>query len=267
MMVWLWCLGLALGSEASVWSERWLTVAKIVERHSEFVSGDVLKRPEGTWQLLYGTIRSESAPAGFVRDCLWVKIPKKGDGELKLTVQGAEEACGMQWEKEELLHLKKLKAIQFALDGSRAQLWLTDETGRVLNWKASSLNIAQEAEKKLYGNSAPVRVTPGVFFFAPNATVTQERGKDLVGELADSYPARPCTLEGDCRLCRYGVYRVGEAYYCGIDRCGEKNQPACLRGTRWQRTRTTFSCRTDDSHIFCAPGLKVECEGEQALCR
>lgn len=258
----------AWADEGDDWSKRWFTVSEVVERHEGYQNNDVIKKPEGTWQLLYAVIRTEEAPAGLSKDCLWVKVPAHDDGELRIVAVHPGKACAGTWENPATIVMSGLKAIQSSQEGSEAKLWLTLANGRVLNWKVRFINKINERTPVLYDSSARARSYPGAFFFAPNSEITGAKARDLVGDITDEYPTNPCSFkDGSCQKCRWGVYQVASDYFCGIDRCGEKNQPACRRGKTWQRTRNEFSCRTDDSHIFCGPGLRVECEGERAICR
>lgn len=259
---------MALADEGETWAKRWFTVSEVVERHEGYSNNEVIKKPEGTWQLLYGVIRSDEAPAGLSKDCLWIKVPSQDDGELRVVPVNPSSTCANSWEERAAIVVSGLKAIQSSQEGSEAKLWLTLSTGRVLTWKIRFINKVNERTPVLYDSSARTRAYPGAFFFAPNADITGAKARDLIGEIGDEYPKNPCTFkDGTCQRCRWGVYQVASDYFCGIDRCGQKNQPACQRGTRWQRTRNEFSCRADDSHVFCGPGLRVECEGERAICR
>ena len=263
---------LAHAHEGEAWARRWLTVSSIVERHSGYEDGDTLSRPAGTWQLLYGVLRTSHPPNGLAKDCLWVRVPTAVDGELRVVEVPPQESCEGSWGKPAAIEMKNLKALQSRQEGNEAQLWLTQASGRVLSWKVRFLNAVQSSEPQLHDSSVPRRTHPGVFFFEPESELKPSAASELVGELADRYPQHPCKFDdGSCQRCRFGVYAVPEGekkiFFCGVERCGEKHQPACARGTRWQRTRDPFSCRSDDSYLFCAVGLRVECEGERGICR
>jgi hypothetical protein len=254
------------------WSQEWRTVMSVQEQHPGYQSGDVLKKPAGTWQLLFSILRAGRAIDGLAKDCVWIYVPLKDDGVLKVITVHPTESCENKWENYGWIEEKDLHAIQFVLQSTSAQFWLTDITGRVHTWKADFLNTVKKAEFKLFESSVEKRKIPGVFFFSPNTLIDIKQGSQLIGKMEDEYPQSVCSYkDGSCLRCRFGVYRVKAGdettYYCGIDRCGEKNQPACERGVTWQRLRQTFTCRGDNSHVYCLPGLKVECVGEQAICR
>jgi len=259
-------------ASAEKWSKEWRTVMSVQEQHSGYQSGDVLKKPAGTWQLLLSVLRAGRAIDGLAKDCVWVFIPNQDDGIFKITTVRPTESCVDKWESYGWIEEKNLRAIQFVLQSTTAQFWLTDKSGRVHTWKTEFLNTVKFADYKLFDSSVEKRKVPGVFFFSPDSPIDIKHGSELIGKIEDEYPQSPCSYkDGSCLRCRFGVYRVKAGdetnYYCGIDRCGEKNQPACERGVTWQRLRQTFTCRGDNSHVYCLPGLKVECVGEQAICR
>jgi hypothetical protein len=68
-----------------------------------------------------------------------------------------------------------------------------------------------------------------------------------------------CQSEGEykCHLCRYGWFEVIRSNcktkrdkYCGIDRCGQKGFPACVRGVNYKSG-------------FCGPGLVLSRDGDK----
>lgn len=271
LLIFLLLPGLALAS-VERWSKQWRTVISAQDQHTGYQSGDVLKKPAGTWQLLFSVLRAGSAVGGLGKDCVWVFIPNREDGVLKITSVHPTESCANKWEDEGWIEEKNLRAIQFVLQAEAAQFWLTDQTGRVHTWKTEFLNTVRVARYGLFDSSVEKRKVPGVFFFTPDSKIEIRPDGELIGRLEDEYPESPCSYaDGSCLRCRFGVYRVKGLeetnYFCGIDRCGSKNQPACERGVTWQRLRQTFTCRGDNSHVYCFPGLKVECVGEQAICR
>lgn len=262
----------AATTEFQLWAKNWLTGVAIVDQHHAYASGDVIQKPAGTWQHLYSVVRVTGPGEESVKDCVWVKVPSAKDGALKIISVARTEACAENWDQAGWVELQGLRAVQFAIEKNKVKFWITDQSGRVQQFKTELLNLRARAVPMLFDSSAPVRTIPGVFLFAPNSSVELPEPKNLVGTLTDEYPSSPCSFEdGSCERCRWGVYRVrsGKAfdYYCGVDRCGQKNAPACDRGVTWQRLRKDFSCRTDQSYALCAPGLKVECVGEQAVCR
>ncbi len=75
-----------------------------------------------------------------------------------------------------------------------------------------------------------------------------------------------------CDQCKSGFYEVvdfnclqGGSKYCGIDKCGEKNQPACPRGYNILETKLKSLCIDGSPAGFCNPGLKTFCNEDKIL--
>lgn len=227
--------------------QSWLGRVKVDEVHQGYRANEAVLAPAGTWQTLFAVVLSKE------KHCVHAKVPVKSKrGELRIVVVPLNQTCLGSWESAAMWERRDLRSLQFFAAQAELRLAWTGEDGRVQSLSSRLPDIR------------------GVFFYPPNST-SHDIGIKLVGEINDVFPANPCTFtEGTCQLCRYGVYRVKGAepeFYCGIDRCGEANQPACQRGIRWQKSRGPFSCRGQNDHVFCDQGLRVECQGEVALCR
>jgi hypothetical protein len=75
-----------------------------------------------------------------------------------------------------------------------------------------------------------------------------------------------------CEMCKYGWYEVAGSKcevarnkYCGIERCGDKNQPACIRGRFYHLMKFENGCTPDSSEVFCNEGLSIVCNGKGEL--
>ncbi|WP_412472003.1 hypothetical protein [Halobacteriovorax sp. RT-1-4] len=75
-----------------------------------------------------------------------------------------------------------------------------------------------------------------------------------------------------CDLCEEGSYEVvdfncaqGGSKFCGKDKCGTKNQPACPRGYKVLDTKFPSLCFNGSPAGFCFPGLSTFCNDEGIL--
>ncbi|MBY0516441.1 MAG: hypothetical protein K2P81_06005 [Bacteriovoracaceae bacterium] len=245
--------------------QRWLTTFEITQLHPEYNLKEEIKHPEGTWQLIARIHSIEALGKKYRYDCLFVRVPKNNDGEIKIIPSAENQACLEVREGDSVYHLKNLKKITVQIQEDSAYFYLTDKDGRVLKENYKFLNTLKDAKFEIHSQPELREVT----FFQPNSIPQKMPEVKLIGEMNDEYPKLPCDFDsGSCQKCRFGVYRINtNEYFCGIDQCGEKNNPACLRGSKWQHSREEFSCRGVNTHVFCRPGLKVECEGERAICR
>lgn len=239
---------LARALEPTELRDQWAGRLSVTERHEGYGDGETLRDPAGTWQTLFAVV------LGDEKHCAHFLLPHTGsdDGVLRVTRVALKDTCRGQWEAKPVLELPRLRSLQFSLKDREIGLWWTQGDGRVHSLVAKTPEIS------------------GVFFFPPDSDEAVG-GVELTGKLEDVWPASPCSFgDGSCQLCRYGVYQVpGEKdlYHCGVGACGEANQPACARGTRWANQRGPFTCRGEGPHFFCAQGLRVECLGEVPFCR
>lgn len=75
-----------------------------------------------------------------------------------------------------------------------------------------------------------------------------------------------------CDLCEEGAYEVvdfncpqGGSKYCGTNKCGEKNMPACPRGYKVLETKLSSLCFDGSPAGFCKPGLHTFCNEDNIL--
>lgn len=237
-----------LASPTEELSQQWMGRVKVIQRHTGYKDGETLRAPQGTWQNLFNVV------LGTELHCVHARIPTQGksDGEIKIVSIKLDADCSKTWERPGFWEEKNIRSIQFLVSGNEIKIWWSDEDGRIHSFSSKTPEIK------------------GVFFYPPGKSSENVKVK-MWGDIDDVYPSTPCSYdEGTCQLCKYGVYRVAESapeYFCGVDRCGERNMPACPRGKRWQKSRGTFSCRGNHEHVFCSKGLRVECLGEVAICR
>lgn len=230
-------------------SQQWMGRANVTHRHTGYKDGETLKAPQGTWQTLFTVV------LGTELHCVHARIPTKShnDGELKIVRIKLDGECSKSWEQPSIWDQKEVRSIQFLVTENEIKIWWSDKEGRIQSFSSKTPDMK------------------GVFFYPPGKKYTENIKIKMLGEVNDVYPSNPCSFkQGTCELCKFGVYRVARSeseFFCGIDRCGEKNMPACSRGTRWQRNREAFSCRGNNEHAFCDMGLRIECLGEVALCR
>lgn len=76
-----------------------------------------------------------------------------------------------------------------------------------------------------------------------------------------------------CAKCKSGWYEVMDSAcrdkysrVCGIDKCGTKDNPACIRGVATVGLDTKFYCVNDSPFGFCQKGLRVMCLNDLLVC-
>jgi hypothetical protein len=122
-------------------------------------------------------------------------------------------------------------------------------------------------EKRLFSGLKFLRLDESSFDFASNR---------YLGKLADRFSGgsslrchqvnKNCETVGEnrCEQCRYGWYEVvdfqcsqGGSKFCGQNHCGEKNEPACPRGTKVVDLEDAGICQSDLSPVLNGDGILV----------
>lgn len=112
-----------------------------------------------------------------------------------------------------------------------------------------------------------------------------KKGTKLIGELEDLFSkgkTKVChdfnskcveTVPFECDQCRYGWFSVvgrgceaGTRKFCGVDRCGNKNEPACQRGFIHKRLKSKNDvCSPESTTAYCKNGLQLMCNSQKIL--
>lgn len=249
----------------------WSGAQEVRERHEFYRENEVITKPKGTWQTLFAVVFVDRT-LKLQKDCVYYRVPGETDGALKLRALGLDESCETHIDEPGDTELQHLKSLQFSL-GTELVLHFTGDRFRSTRWVVPMLNRGAKKEPELFMSSAEYR-SPKLIFLAPvrkgpASTAKVAKSGELCHAVSDDCKeVSPST----CEQCAEGWYEVPNGCaqgpkYCGVASCGQKNRPACRRGMRWQRLRKRFECTTDQSFVFCAPGLTVQCEGARAYCR
>lgn len=253
LFLWLMLLPLAYGMTGDELTRRWSTTVEVLEKHAGYARGGSISEPKATWQTLFAVVAVGKREGELQRYCVHLYIGEKDHpGTLRVTAKGTGPSCQARWDMPALFEDKHVREVSVEYSPGGVRVNWTSEGGRPHSLKTAKAD------------------RDGIFFFSQEESISSLIVKEeLVGTLAATYPLFPCNfVDGSCQHCRWGVYQVvGDGFHCGVDRCGERNEPACPRGTRWSGKRGPFSCRGDQSHMFCASQFRVECVGETGVCR
>lgn len=242
-----------------------------------------IKRPQATWLLL--------ASADFTdnkRDCLFYFVPyKENDGKIKIIstdqlnpcdnlslkegqyeMQGLSELsyAYIRNEEHQLVRSRKISPLTFTL-----KMKLRGDENEALKIEVPIFNGKPEEEGqrfkyRLYFSSAPYGKFQDfdVFSSLPN--------QQLSGSWDDRYSSKNaikcsdlddrCQMTGanECQKCRFGYFEAfkencssSSVKFCGLNRCGEKSEPACLRGFDYDLKKS----KTNEGHLafYCQDDL------------
>jgi hypothetical protein len=186
------------------------------------------------------------------RSCLFYKVSDKSDGELYgvMTKDGVD--CQNVINDSPVFSIGKIRSMSVKKNNSTFNFYYTLE-----NFKEDQFSFTQ---KKYIGME----------FLINQGSQKQKLADGVVCSHFDV----DCNeiVKSNCDSCEnawYEIYngcKLGGKKICGAITCGSRGNPACLRGITYQRKRVDYKCREDDSFVFCAKGLKINCQGEEAYC-
>jgi hypothetical protein len=255
-------------------SLKWTNAIDVVEKHEFYQNHEVIKKPKGSWQTLFGVIYRDNS-LRTQKDCLYFRVPGDEPGELKIKNVSVDTRCEVHLFSPGDQTWTGLKAFQFAVLPERLSVSLTLGGYKSERWDVPLMNVFRRPSPKSGMSSADYRA-PKIFFLSPKQNssgdplIKLERLKDkdachVINEQCQE------TSKSICDQCPAGWYEIPNGCdqgpkFCGELECGGKNQPACRRGTKWQRRDGEYECRRDDSFAFCAKGLRVQCNGNLPFC-
>ena len=221
--------------------------------------------------------------------CLFYQVPRASSyGRIFFQKQILKNCLWDPHLKENTL-LEKLSSLKIAFSSEAKGLKLVyQREGQTKEEFWPLPNMQNPKREKKHSSRLFERGIPGVFF--PGH---QYKSPSLWGSQNDNYREGTALLCHDfdktckekmpfqCERCRYGWFEVvgygcaqGGRKFCGRNRCGQRGQPACLRGFRHivdslslEKKRGPL-CRDDSPMAFCQIGLRVICDSRRILvCR
>jgi hypothetical protein len=256
-------------------SWKWANAIKIVDKHEFYTNNEIIQRPKSSWQTLFGVLYHDSN-LKTLKDCVYYKVPGDGEaGTLKLKTVAADKAC------EEFLfspgdqEWKNLKAVQYNLTDRLLSVSITNAKFEIEKWEVPLFNVFENPEPKLLMSSAEYR-SPPVMYLTPYkgvATIHPVKGEALIDKKLCHDVNEICEEKSPsvCSQCSNGWYEIPNGCaqgpkYCGDLGCGQKAQPACRRGMKYQRVEKIYNCTEDSSFAYCAKGFSVQCQGNLPYC-
>jgi len=230
-----------------------------------------LNRPSNTWiELASGNFQSYKV-------CLTYKTPfRKKSGVLMLSRKSIDSSCfgkGHSLYQFEVSHLSGVWS-------NESKIYLGEER-TIIHPKTLFFRLISKGKKIL------VRIPLENIDKQEKTIFTEdvlERGIKPIGKRLDSYAKKTAKLcrnidescnvigKDTCAMCAYGWFEVighgceaGGRRYCGSSKCGQRGQPACLKGKMFLEKN---NCVMGSKAGFCAPGLTTYCDTNKVLiCR
>jgi hypothetical protein len=251
----------------------WSHILEVTDRHEFYRNHEVISKPVDSWQHLF-SLSYINSDLGNFKDCVFYKVPGQEAGVLKLKTIPSASNCDDQMLSAGDLEYKDIKSLHFAVLDTNVSMDIAFGDYRIESWTAQIQSRFAKPEAKMSLSSAEFKA-PKMIFLAPKTISKSIQKKPFLKNGSLCYDVNEdcqAVSVSNCGQCNEGWYEVPNGCieaprYCGRLKCGGKDQPACQRGTKWQRKEKTYECRMDSSFAYCSKGLVVQCEGKKAYCR
>jgi hypothetical protein len=272
MILYLFLIILNVAQADPTW--KWSNALKIVEKHEFYENNEVLIKPKNSWQTLFAVLYNDSN-LKTLKDCIFYKVPGEEKGILKIKTMAADKNCGDQLFLPGDQEWKNLKAVQFSVQDNFLSISMTNEQFQIEKWDVPLFNVFEHPQAKGLMSSAEYR-SAKVIYLTPHKNDLKVKPQIAVS-LTDKKICHDINEDCEekspsvCSQCSGGWYEIPNGCmqgpkYCGSIECGLKNQPACRRGMKYQKTDTKYGCREDNSFAYCAKGLIIQCQANLPYC-
>lgn len=255
-------------------SWKWSNAAKIVEKHEFYKNNEVITKPKDSWQIIFAVLYNDTNLKSF-KDCVFYRVPGEEMGQLKIKTVDSNVSCEKYLFQPGDQEWKQLKAFQFTIQKNFLNLSMTNNQFQIIKWDVPLFNTFEHPIPKSLMSAAEYRA-PKIIYLSPykgflkvlpqkSPVISDKKICHEINE--DCIEKSPST----CSQCSGGWYEIPIGCkqgpkYCGSIICGAKNQPACSKGTRFQRMNKEFKCREDNSFAYCTKGLTIQCQGHLPYC-
>ena len=228
--------------------EEWIYTTKI---DGPFNEGKIIDKPVGFEQYVMKLVVLDVGGANFKTHCVYYKVPYKNMlGILKIQELKNEEKCPQNSSENLWAEVSGIENFNPRIENFKLILEFDKNKKKTL-WSIPLVNISagiihekyQSAqEKKLYPLLTILRTTEGNTSLLDSYYIGRISDSFSNGQMKRCYQVnKECAQVGEdlCDRCRYGYFEVvdyncpkGGSRFCGQNHCGEKNEPACPRGSK-----------------------------------
>ncbi len=271
-MMFLYIFSFILNLHADV-PTHWSHIYEIHDQHEFYQNDEVIVRPKDSWQTLFSLNYIDREFNG-AKDCVYYRVPGIDLGKIKIKTIHSNERCDDFILKNGEKEISAIKSLKYSVQGRGIDLTFIKDGNKTETW-VIQLNKKNQKPLNLFGLSSADFKGAKYIFLAPKTHLKSSSRETFlkVGTLCLEVND-DCEINSpsQCHRCENGWYEIpnGCAHgpkYCGQLKCGDKNQPACRRGMKWQKSNDDFDCRSNSSFAYCSKGLSIQCEGRKAFCR
>lgn len=239
-------------------------------------SGEIITRPPGIEQLLFSLAIPSEGGLNLKTHCVYYQVPyKKIAGYLKIVEQKNDVNCTDSIGQNSWIELKDIRDLKITLDHFKLILDFKHKS-QTKKWFFLLPNISEGVIHEKYQAVTEKKLFPGLSFLRINEESFENGKNKYLGNLSDRMSLgsaircqqvdKNCENVGEnrCESCAYGWYQVvdyncpqGGSKFCGQNHCGEKNEPACLRGTKVVEGVDAGICQNDLSPVYNADHVLI----------
>lgn len=219
---------------------------------SYYVEEEPIKEPRGAWSKIF---ELETNTSKF---CLYFK-PSKNINEVRVL----KNDCSLTQIDNYVLKLSPIYNFAF-----RKTQWgitlLIDQN----EYRYQFINMNKPKNYKIFDSSHANQLLAGMII-----------GELKTKKLTDNYFCYKVNNECEtiqeniCDLCLSSFYPVvssncrrKRSFMCGENKCGQINEPACIRGFKAVELELDY-CMNDSPVAYCRDGLRVMCVNNLLICR
>lgn len=242
-----------------------------------FEQGEITHPPR-SWLPLAEFVIHQNGHLGKL--CLVYRVPhsKEVKGTLRLIQKELENSCRYGHEQEYLFEIDNIhklvikktqeNELEFNIDKKKIQIMLAQKLGANLYNKSK---FSQSLRNGFYpgviwlGVQGPAIRELSVKNLPERVSFRKVEGFDVCHLVDENCKSQTRNL---CHQCPFGFYEVphpncpqGGTKICGLNECGGKNQPACIKQVKKEKDY----CRLESPLGFCQQGLELRCHGHGIL--
>lgn len=244
-------------------SSEWIYALKI---EGPQYNNEEITRPPGVEQLVMSIILPDLGGLNSKHQCLYYTVKfKEKKSSFRIQEFKNVDKCPeiSDNERENFVYIEDIDNLKLALKSyqillnfkynkkdSFIEIMLPNIEEGLLHNKYESIT-----SKSLKPGLKLLRLTEESFDFASNKNLGKLSDRFSLGTAIRCQQVdKNCESVGEnrCEKCRYGWYEVvdfqcpsGGSKFCGQNHCGEKNEPACPRGTRVVPIEEAGLCQSD----------------------
>lgn len=248
-----------------------------VDMGSILNAGQIITRPPGISQLITSFVVLKEESVKNKRLCLYYKVPfRDQQGELAFIESEDLEACPELFnEANRIIHLSGVSEFKSDFKNFHYEMIfkLNSEDRRI---KFPLFNIEKGVVHEKYHAEKNKALYSGLKIIKINDEHFNYKKSHFLGNLADRFEnntairclqvSEACSVIGEnlCDRCRYGSYEVvdyscpqGGSRFCGQNRCGQKNEPACPIGSESKSEDAFGICQEDLTPVLNADKIWI----------